>query len=309
MKSKPGSAGARGSSERRTSTSATPRRNERKAATSSSGGSATPATGPRESWRSRTGAGSSSNRRFRPGGRRRPPTERPRRIPGVLNRPSIDDVQLREDFDQLLRCATDTGLALTDPEQAGLWTYGKFLVERAGTLNLISQVDRPRFFTRHMLECLVPGLVSHARRSRELVDIGSGGGLPGLPLALVAPDLRVTLVEPRQRKVQFLEAVVMECGLSERVRVFQGTAEKFAEGLHGEPVADLATARAVDRLEKVWGWARRLLVPGGWLATYKGPAEMGEELERLDEEAPAAMEAYPCVGQPRAVLLIQVRAS
>lgn len=265
-------------------------------------------TSDRKSWRARTGSSTRPKGGFRERAKAREAAaaaRRPRRIAGVLSRPAVGDPELTQDFDRLMSMLQGVGLKLEETERAGLWAYGKFLVERAGTLNLISQIDRPRFFTRHMFECLIPGLVSHARRSHELVDIGSGGGLPGLPLAIVCPDLRVVLVEPRQRKVQFLEAAILECGLSLRVQVFQGTAERFADQLLDGPTADFATARAVDRLEKVWGWTQRLLTPGGWLATYKGPGEIEAELQRLSDHAPSGIEAFPCPGQPRAVLLIQ----
>lgn len=306
MKNKPGSPGSPSGSARRTSTSKSPRRAGTRTTTRSASEGASPAAGaPRESWRTRTGQTARPSSRVRSGDRRRAPKPRPVRVPGVLSRPSIDELQLTQDFEQMLLVTSGAGLELQEAERSGLWNYGRFLVARAGTLNLISQVDRGRFFNRHMLECLVPGLVAHARKARELVDIGSGGGLPGLPLALVSPELQVTLIEPRQRKVQFLEAAILECGLSARVRVFQGTADRFAEELKGNPTADLATARAVDRLEKVWGWARRLLIPGGWVATYKGPGEIEDELRRLKDGAPSAIETFPCPGQPRAVLLIQ----
>lgn len=264
--------------------------------------------GKAESWRSRTGAAGSKRISYKERDRLRKERlakPRPARISRPLSRPAVGAPELTADFEALVVQLSAAGLELKPAEREGLLAYGRFLVERAGTLNLISQVDRPRFFTRHLFECLIPGLVLHARRSHDLIDIGSGGGLPGIPLAIVAPELRVTLVEPRQRKVQFLEAVLLECGLSQRVRVFQGTAERYADQMVDGPVADLATARAVDRLEKVWGWALRLLIPGGWLATYKGPLEIEAELQRLAEDAPTGIEAFPCPGQPRSVLLVQ----
>lgn len=231
---------------------------------------------------------------------------RPRR-PSLFTspRPDVSDLDLRADFLELLEQPEIAGLGLTTEVQEQLFEYGKFLALRSAQLNLISQEDRPRLFTRHVFECLAPGLVSHARGSKHLVDIGSGGGLPGIPLAIVAPELRALLVEPRQRKAQFLEAAVSASRLSDRVQVFQGTAEKLVLQSGASQAADLATARAVDRLAPIWRWAQGLLAPGGWLATYKGPAEIDAELESLEAPAPSATETHPCGSRPRVVLLIQ----
>lgn len=220
-------------------------------------------------------------------------------------RPNVSEEDLRADFQELLSLPEISSQAFPVQIQEQLFQYGKFLALRSAQLNLISQEDRPRLFTRHIFECLAPGLVSHARGSRFLVDIGTGGGLPGIPLAIVVPELRTLLVEPRQRKAQFLEAAVAALQLSPRVEVFQGTAEKLVIHSASALNADMATARAVDRLAPIWRWAQGLLAPGGWLATYKGPAEIDAELESLESPAPSATESHPCGGRPRVVLLIQ----
>ena len=185
--------------------------------------------GPPGSSGKKRGPGSGSGRRHGAGGARGGHGVPVRRTSLVTSpRPTVSEAELRADFQEFLAQPEIAVQQFSLEVQEHLFQYGQFLALRSAQLNLISQEDRPRLFTRHVFECLIPGLVSHARGSQSLVDIGSGGGLPGIPLAIVAPEApQSLLVEPRQRKAQFLEAAIASLGLSPRVELFQGTAEKL----------------------------------------------------------------------------------
>ena len=105
----------------------------------------------------------------------------------------------------------------------------------------------------------------------RVVDVGSGAGLPGIPLGLARPDLDLTLVEPMARRVEFLEEVV--AGLAEpaglRWRVVRGRAEERSVAKAVGPV-DVVTARAVAPLPRLVGWCRGLLRPGTQLVALVG---------------------------------------
>jgi 16S rRNA (guanine527-N7)-methyltransferase len=105
----------------------------------------------------------------------------------------------------------------------------------------------------------------------EVVDIGSGAGLPGLVFALMRPSLRVVLVESMLRRCVFLEECVEKLGL-DNIRVIRGRAEE----LTGRIQADVATARAVAPLDKLARWAAGLLRPGGELLAIKGQSADAE---------------------------------
>lgn len=104
----------------------------------------------------------------------------------------------------------------------------------------------------------------------EVIDVGSGAGLPGLPLAIARPDLRVTLLEPLLRRYTFLNETVAELGLGERVTVLRGRAEET------KATYDVVTARAVARLEKLLGWCAPLIGRGGQLLALKGESAADE---------------------------------
>jgi 16S rRNA (guanine527-N7)-methyltransferase len=110
----------------------------------------------------------------------------------------------------------------------------------------------------------------------RVVDLGSGAGLPGIPLALSRPDLRIVLVEPLARRVEWLAEVLEDLGLD--VVVERGRAEE-AEVRHRWEGADVVTARAVAPLAKLTAWALPLLRPHGRLLAVKG-ASAAAEAER-----------------------------
>ncbi|HEX7879686.1 MAG TPA: RsmG family class I SAM-dependent methyltransferase, partial [Candidatus Eisenbacteria bacterium] len=201
--------------------------------------------------RSDSGGRSGGNRRSGTSGRssggRRPgavgarPAPRPApRVPVRAIHPPVDPAELEADFRTFHAELARRGQELAEAPLNLVRRYGEMVVTRSALLNLVSPGDRQRIFTRHIAECLAPELVATAQRAASLVDIGSGAGLPGIPLAIVAPGLRVLLVEPRVRRAQFLEATALALGLGDRVEVFQGSAERLLNISQGELGAGLA---------------------------------------------------------------------
>ena len=128
---------------------------------------------------------------------------------------------------------------------------------------LIGPRETSRLWDRHLLNCAV--VAELLPRHGELVDIGSGAGLPGVVLAMLRPEMRVTLLEPMLRRSVFLEECVARLGLP-NTTVVRGR----AEDLVGVIKADFATARAVAPLDRLAGWAAGLLRPGGQILAIKG---------------------------------------
>ncbi|MFR9753329.1 16S rRNA (guanine(527)-N(7))-methyltransferase RsmG [Nocardia sp. 004] len=149
---------------------------------------------------------------------------------------------------------------------------------------LIGPREVPRLWDRHILNCAV--LAELIAEGASVVDIGSGAGLPGIPLAIARPDLRVTLVEPLLRRTIFLSEFLESIGLD--VTVVRGRAEQ--SGVIKEAGgADVVTSRAVAPLEKLAQWSIPLLRDHGHMLALKG-ASAKEELQR-DEAALAKIGA------------------
>jgi 16S rRNA (guanine527-N7)-methyltransferase len=115
------------------------------------------------------------------------------------------------------------------------------------------------------------------REAKQIADIGSGAGLPGLVLAAELPDAWVDMVEATARKCEFIAAAVGELGLI-NARVLCERAETLAAG-EGREAYDAVTARAVGRLATLAELASPLLIEGGYLVCWKGRRDPGEEAE------------------------------
>lgn len=146
------------------------------------------------------------------------------------------------------------------------------LARRGEELGLIGPLEPPRLWTRHILNSalLVPLLEADGR----VADVGSGAGLPGLVLAIARPDVSFTLIEPMERRCDWLNAESERLGL-ENVTVLRGRAEDVADAV----VVDQVTARAVSALSKLIPLTVPLVRSGGQLILMKG-ARVDEEIEK-----------------------------
>ncbi len=149
--------------------------------------------------------------------------------------------------------------------------YVDILASRGVDWGLIGPCEVDRLWPRHVLNSLAIGEL--IGEGRTVVDVGSGAGLPGIPLAIRRPDLSVTLLEPLLRRANFLTEVVTELGLDDRVAVVRGRAEEHP-GRY-----DVVTARAVAALPKLLGWCLPLLASGGELLALKGESAEQELVE------------------------------
>ena len=152
----------------------------------------------------------------------------------------------------------------------------KRYVERLATSGtergLIGPREVPRLWSRHVLNCAV--IESQIAEGSHVADVGSGAGLPGLCLAIARPDLELTLIEPLERRVIWLQEVVDDLGL-ENVTIMRTRAE-LAVGMVN---ADVVTARAVSALSNLAGLTIPLLAGKGLVAAIQGRSA-GEEIEK-----------------------------
>jgi 16S rRNA (guanine527-N7)-methyltransferase len=144
---------------------------------------------------------------------------------------------------------------------------------------LIGPREVPRLWDRHVLNCAV--LTELLPPGARVVDIGSGAGLPGVVLALRRPDLQVVLVEPMQRRVDFLEETVAALGLGGEIQVLRGRAEE-REVRRAVGGTDWVTARAVAPLDRLVKWCLPLVGPDGRLLALKGARATDEVAEHRD---------------------------
>ena len=148
------------------------------------------------------------------------------------------------------------------PARPTALAYAVILATRGVPRGLLGPREVPRLWDRHLLNCAVVADLIEQRRG-TLLDLGSGAGLPGLVLAMVLPDVTVTLLEPMERRCRFLTECVTELGLA-NVSVLRGRAEDVTLR------TDVVTARAVAPLPRLAELALGVVRPGGMVLAIKG---------------------------------------
>ncbi len=149
--------------------------------------------------------------------------------------------------------------------------YVDILASRGIDWGLLGPREGDRLWDRHILNSIAAARL--IPEGATVVDVGSGAGLPGIPLAILRPDLRLTLLESLLRRANFLELSVTELGLEDRVRVVRARAEE-----HREHYAVVAS-RAVAPLPRLVGWCAPLMTRTGMLLALKGSTAAGELAE------------------------------
>jgi 16S rRNA (guanine527-N7)-methyltransferase len=187
--------------------------------------------------------------------------------------------------------AARADVSLSADQHALLGRYLDLLLEANQTMNLTRITDRPQAELLHVADSLtvLPFLPAGEHR---LADLGSGGGVPGIPLAIARPDVRVLLIESTKKKAAFLRRAVEQLGLA-NAHVSEDRVEDVARTGRRE-VFDVVTARAVALLPWLIEWAVPLLKKGGVLLAMKGERAAEEIVlserayKRLNASAPVA---------------------
>jgi 16S rRNA (guanine527-N7)-methyltransferase len=159
----------------------------------------------------------------------------------------------------------ELGIELDASQLDLLWRYARLLRERNEHVNLTSIVSPDGILTLHMLDSL--SVAPHLGDARRVIDVGTGGGFPGIPLAVACPHRRFTLIDGTQKKIRF----VAEAFAALDIRNAHALAAR-AESYTGEKDFDVVLARAVGPLAEVLHNAGPLLAPRGRLLAMKGKA-------------------------------------
>jgi 16S rRNA (guanine(527)-N(7))-methyltransferase RsmG len=156
---------------------------------------------------------------------------------------------------------------LTPEQQERLVHFEHLLTRHAGNHGLLGPADLGRIHERHVLDSLRVLSCVRSAGDRAMVDMGSGAGLPGVPLAVAFPEAWVALVEPTRRRVAFLELAVQELGLR-NTEVVPGTMAQFAERRH---LVDVCLGSGLRVTERVLDGGRSRAETGGEGAVLCGP--------------------------------------
>lgn len=156
--------------------------------------------------------------------------------------------------------------------------YADLLIEWNEKFNLTAITEREEIYLKHFLDCLL--LADKLKQDSTLVDVGSGAGFPGLVIKIYRPDIKITLLEPNNKKVSFLKEVITQLQLKD-IQVYNLRAEDFCKDHYQQ--FDIATARAVAPLNILCELCLPLVKVEGNFLAMKGP----KAIEELDQAANA----------------------
>ena len=197
------------------------------------------------------------------------------------------------------------GLKITDFQAEKFEKYYELLVTYNKMFNLTSITEKEEVYVKHFVDS---ALVVDKLNGKTLLDVGSGGGFPAIPIKILREDIEVTMLEATGKKCEFLREVINSLNLS-GIKVVCGRAEEVAKDVNFREKFDLCTARAVARLNTLCEYCMPFVKVGGEFVSLKGDGE--EELVEAQNAIKILggntlkMETYELEGAKRSLIFIK----
>lgn len=187
---------------------------------------------------------------------------------------------------QMIQESAQLGITLSDFQLEQFYSYYEMLVEKNKVMNLTAITEECEVVTKHFSDSLsLFGLLKEMQaggdawyKTYNMIDVGTGAGFPGIPLKIVFPELRVTLLDSLNKRVIWLKEVCTDLGL-EGVWVVHGRAEDIGRQAEHREMYDLCVSRAVANLSSLSEYCMPFVKVGGYFIPYKS-GEIDEELNQ-----------------------------
>lgn len=192
-------------------------------------------------------------------------------------------------MDSLVKDLKEFNIELSENQLSQFYRYYELLVEWNSFMNLTAITDFDEVLKKHFTDSvsLIRALPNIKETSIEVIDVGTGAGFPGIPLKIAFPNLKITLLDSLNKRVQFLNEVISQLGLKD-IEAVHGRAEDFAKPGKLREKYDLCVSRAVANLATLSEYCLPFVKVDGYFISYKS--------EKITEEYENAGEAIKVLG-------------
>ena len=180
-------------------------------------------------------------------------------------------------FGIMKTASNDVGLEFTELQYEQFIKYMRLLQEWNEKINLTAITEDEEVIKKHFIDCIKSFKSEPIRKAKAIIDVGTGAGFPGLPIAIMNQNVKVTLLDSLNKRINFLNLVVKELGLK-NVTTIHSRAEDGARKPELREKFDVATSRAVANMAVLSEFCMPYVKKGGYFVALKGPA-IDEELE------------------------------
>ena len=181
----------------------------------------------------------------------------------------------------------ELGIALSQEQKKQFITYYEYLVEKNKVMNLTAITEFDEVLQKHFVDSVLKSEIFIKEDTKTLIDVGTGAGFPGVPLKIMYPELKVTLLDSLNKRINFLNEVIAALGLT-GVETIHRRAEDFAKPGKCREKYDLCVSRAVANLSTLSEYCLPFVKVGGKFISYKS--------EKITEEMNAAQHAVKILG-------------
>lgn len=180
-----------------------------------------------------------------------------------------------EYFDLLNRACIDSGVDFDENKYSKFMQYKDIIKEWNEKINLTAITDDDEIIKKHFIDSIKIFKFSPIKNAKNIIDIGTGAGLPGIPIKILFPEIRLVLLDSLRKRVNFLNNVISELNLK-NIEAIHGRAEDFAQDKKYREKFDFAVSRAVANLSVLSEYCIPYVKVNGYFIALKGPSVSGE---------------------------------
>jgi len=185
-------------------------------------------------------------------------------------------------FDILNKSSNNVGLDFNEKKYEQFMKYKDLIQEWNEKINLTAIKEDEEIVKKHFIDSIKVFKFQELNSAKDIIDIGTGGGFPGIPMKIIKPEINIVLLDSLNKRIKFLNEVISQLGL-EKIKAIHGRAEDFAREVLYREKFDVAVSRAVANLTVLSELCIPYVKVGGYFVAMKGPAV--EEEIKLSKNA------------------------